>query len=195
MFTGIITDIAEVKHSDKKENGLKLTFKKPNGWKDLELGDSISTNGACLTVTKIDDDSYECFLIPETLAKTTFGRRVPDKVNLERALKADGRIDGNFVLGHVDEVGEVISFSKDNDWVMLVIACSKEFQGLVVYKGSVVINGVALTISKATIGSFEVSLIPYTLDHTTLGLLNNGDSVNIEYDILGKYVLNNLANK
>lgn len=189
MFTGIITDLAEVREVSRTESGLTLAFKRPAEWDDISLGESIATNGVCLTVSAIGPDEYECYLMAETLAKTSFGISVPGTVNLERSLRADSRLGGHFVQGHVDSRGTVTSIENTDD-SRIIIKPERFDRRLVVYKGSIAIDGVSLTVSAVIDDGFEVSLIPHTLQHSTLGNLKVGDAVNIEFDILGKYIAN-----
>jgi riboflavin synthase len=193
MFTGIITETAPIKRTEKLENGLKLTFKKPK-WDDLELGESIATNGVCLTVTAIRDDEYDVFLMPETLSKTSFGHKIPERVNLERALSTGDRFGGHFVQGHVDGVGKVIKINKTNGHKIEIKFPAKNTQ-LVMYKGSITVDGVSLTIASCKEDLLSVALIPHTLQYTTLNTLKEGDMVNLEFDMLGKYVVNILGQK
>jgi riboflavin synthase len=187
MFTGIINNISHVKKSQDKDKGILVTFELPENWKDLQIGESISTNGVCLTVLSLDANEYSCFLMPETLARTTFGKDIPARVNVERALKADERFGGHFVQGHIDDLGYVTEISKKDEWV-LSIKYDLKYSPLVIEKGSITIDGVSLTISKLNKNNFSVSLIPFTLKHTTLGDLAINDEVNLEFDILGKYI-------
>ncbi len=130
-------------------------------------------------------------MIPETLAKTAFGKKLPERVNLERSLQAQDRFGGHFVQGHVDDVGVVTKVDKSKGW-RTSVQFDPTFHELVIYKGSITINGVSLTIAKAHADNLEVALIPHTTEHTTLGKLQAGDYVNLEFDVLGKYVLNSL---
>lgn len=187
MFTGIIS---------KKTNVLgtadKLGIKKVSMERDplpMMLGQSISINGVCSTVMEITESSFSVEYMPETLKKTTMQNVVAGLlVNLERSLKAGDPIDGHFVYGHIDCVGFIDRIKKDGDSKVLSISIPKEFHKYVAYKGSVTIEGVSLTISVVTKTGFEVSLIPYTLEHTTLGEKKTGDMVNIETDILSRYL-------
>jgi riboflavin synthase len=189
MFTGIITDTTTVVHSRKDGNGLTMTFRKPRGWGDLALGESVATNGVCLTVKEIRPDEYDCYLMPETLQKTSFGDHPPDKVNLERSLAANGRFGGHFVQGHVDCVGKVAKISSANGY-QLYVQFPTTFKELLIPKGSITINGVSLTIASLNSNELCVALIPHTLQNTTLSLLKIGDLVNLEFDMLGKYIVN-----
>lgn len=187
MFTGIITHVTPVKKSHADDAGLTVTFLKPKDWDDLVLGESIATNGICLTVTAIDDDAYECYLIAETLDKTSFGVKIPAEVNVERAMRSDARFGGHFVQGHVDGVGRVARLDMSRGCDVFIDFPAAD-QALVVYKGSISINGVSLTVASVEHNTLHVSLVPYTLDHTTLGTLRVGDIVNLEFDVIGKYI-------
>ena len=186
MFTGIISQTSEVKSTKKVPAGLVVTFKKPRQWTDLVLSESVSVNGVCLTVQGLNSNSFSCSLIPETLKKTTFGELIPSIVNLERATKVGDRFGGHFVQGHIDCTGEVLSI-KNSGESQITIEFPAKFINFVVDKGSITVNGVALTISKAEKNRLSVALIPYTLQHTNLGNLKVGDRVNLEFDMLGKY--------
>ncbi len=187
MFTGIITNTTTVAGSNKSANGVTLTFKRPDEWNDLLLGESIATDGVCLTVAAIHTDSYDCFLMSETLAKTSFGKAIPKTVNLERSLSASDRLGGHFVQGHVDSTGTVQDIDR-TDGYRVSVRFPADFTDLVVYKGSITINGVSLTVASVDTNVVSVALIPHTLQHTTLGKLKVGDIVNIEFDIISKYV-------
>lgn len=189
MFTGIITDVTEVLDQKSSKDGLRLVFKRPKSWSDLSIGESIATNGVCLTVDKLGAESYQCHLIPETLRVSSFGKHVPSRVNLERAMRANDRLSGHFVQGHVDTIATVAGIdTKDGHVIRLEVPGF--YKNLLVKKGSVTINGVSLTISECSDNSFSVALVPHTLSETTLSELTTGDSVNIEFDIIGKYVAN-----
>lgn len=195
MFSGIITDTAEIVGREILPEGLKLTFRRPSQWNDLELGESVATNGVCLTVDGMTEDTYTATLIPQTLATTTFGQMVPEWVNLERSLRLGDRISGHFVQGHVDDIGSVVDIDSV-DGYRLWISYPPVKRALIVEKGSIVINGVALTVAEVSADKFCVALVPFTLDNTTLGTLSQGDLVNLEYDVLGKYIVNAVeANK
>ena len=187
MFTGIITETTVIASKAKTKAGLRLTFKKPKSWTDLSVGESVATDGVCLTVSDIKSGEYVCDLVPETLAKTSFGKNVPENVNLERALSANDRLSGHFVQGHVDGMGKVSKVVSSGEY-RLYIDFEPEYKNYVVYKGSVTVNGVALTVAEVHDTTFCVVLVPHTLQHTTLGSLKSGDSVNLEFDIIGKYV-------
>lgn len=191
MFTGIITATSKIVSSEKVGNDLQVTFERPTDWDDLELGESISTNGVCLTVTAIHDDSYDCVLVPETLQRSSFGKQLPERVNLERSLTLQDRLDGHLVQGHVDVVGQVEAIDQSAGHEV-TIGYNPEHQRLLIEKGSITIDGVALTISALSGINFTVALIPHTLENTTLGSLKVGNEVNLEFDVVGKYVVRNL---
>lgn len=186
MFTGIITDVAKVIGQEKTADGLRLTFERPKDWNDIELGESIATNGVCLTIENITDDSYSCLLIPETLNVSTYGKAVPQKVNLERSLKVGDRLSGHIVQGHVDTIAHVKSVDTTEGYVITVLL-DKKLMKYIAYKGSVTLNGVALTIASKNDNEFTVALVPHTLARTTLGELQAGDNVNVEFDAIAKY--------
>ncbi len=188
MFTGIITNKTKVMSQKSNKDGLLLEFARPADWRDLELGESIATDGVCLTVASIGDKSYACHLIPETLRVSNFGTKVPESVNLERSLKIGDRLSGHMVQGHVDAVSKVLKIDK-SDGYQLYIETNKDWQKLVVHKGAITVNGVSLTVASKGSQSFSVALVPFTLGHTTLGSLSAGDLVNLEFDIVGKYIL------
>lgn len=153
------------------------------------MGDSIAINGCCLTVVDLSDGQWGFQAGTETLSKTNLGRlRAGDPVNLERSLPVDGRIGGHFVQGHVDGVGHVERIEKEGEWVKMWFQVPEFLARLMVPKGSVAVDGVSLTVVDAEPERFSIALIPHTLEVTTLGVRNVGDTVNIETDILGKYV-------
>jgi len=195
MFTGIIKAVAPVKNAEKHGQGLFLYVAKPKSWK-IKLGDSIAVDGACLTVIKVDN-SYELStggwikfeLAPETLSKTTFGIKVPKVVNLESALVFGEKLDGHLVTGHVDVVGKIIKQVMSGESTRVIeIQFPKQFRNLIAPKGSVTVDGVSLTVVDAKRESFTVSLVSYTIKHTTFEKKMVGDLVNLEFDILAKYV-------
>ena len=189
MFTGVITHTATVKATKKTDEGLLITFARPAGWRDLALGESVATDGVCLTVAAIRDDEYDCLAMPETLARSTFGQQMPTIVNLERALQAQDRFSGHFVQGHVDGLGVVTAISKV-DGHLATVRFEATARPLVVYKGSIAVNGVSLTVASVDDNRLAIALIPYTLQHTTLGSLRVGSQVNLEFDPIAKYVVN-----
>lgn len=190
MFTGIIEELGRVKSLDRGSSISKLRILAPKIGPDVQLGQSICVNGACLTAVETNKDLL-CFeLMQETLERTNLGLlKSADKVNLERALKADGRIDGHFVTGHIDSTGIIKKRHRQSgDVVMEIEPASQQTLRSIVLKGSVALDGVSLTVSAQKANSFRVNLIPYTLNNTSLGLKREGETVNIEGDILAKYI-------
>jgi riboflavin synthase len=188
MFTGIIKSTGKVLKAEKKGGSLYLTIQKPTGWK-VGLGDSISTDGVCLTVATMAHGAYTCELMSETLEKSYFGSYMPRSVNLEQSMKLGDRLDGHFVLGHVDTVGVIKSIEKMKSGTVYKIGYPKAFAKFVVAKGSVTVDGISLTVVAKAAGYFSVSLVDYSLAHTTIGDKSVGDPVNLEFDIIGKYLL------
>lgn len=187
MFTGIIEQIGIVKNI-KKEGGNLRMLVKCDFLNELQVDQSIAHNGVCLTIEKINVDAYEVVAVEETLKKTNIqGLMEGSKINLERCMKMNGRLDGHIVQGHVDETATVTSVDMvDGSWLFRFKL--KKPTKLIVEKGSVCINGVSLTAFDVDDQSFSVIIIPYTYDHTTFHTLSNGNLINLEYDILGKYV-------
>lgn len=190
MFTGIIETVGRVVRIEPEGALTRFRIEAPAAIPGVRLGDSIAINGACLTVTHIEGDTL-CFdAIQETLDLTSLGGLVVDaKVNVERAMRADGRLDGHIVQGHVDATGTVRMLERKGDDVRLFIACGEEITSILVPKGSVAIDGVSLTVVGVAEDGFDVALIPHTLAETNLGEREPGDRVNLEADVLGKYVL------
>jgi riboflavin synthase len=188
MFTGIIKSTGRVLKAEKKGGSLYLTIQKPKGWK-VGLGDSISTDGVCLTVAQIASGAYTCELMSETLEKSYFGSYTPKSVNLEQSMKLGDRLDGHFVLGHVDTVGKIKSISQMKSGTVYKITYPRTFSKFVVAKGSITVDGISLTVVDRGVGSFSVSLVDYSLRNTTIKEKSVGDPVNLEFDILGKYLL------
>jgi riboflavin synthase len=197
MFTGIITAIGEITKVAPKGDGFHLEITTPAAYlDDVVIGDSIAIQGACMTVTGLKDTLFVCDVSRESISKTT-GLDKPSKVNLEKALRFNDRLGGHLVSGHVDGVGKVTSFEAVQadpygSW-KLIIAAPQSLASYLAYKGSVVVNGVSLTINQA--GSkdlsecpIEINIIPHTLAQTTLGQLKAGDSVNLEVDLIARYV-------
>jgi len=189
MFTGIIEVMSDVLKEETVDSLMELTIARPEDW-DICIGQSIAVEGVCLTVEAFDDRQFTVKLMGETLAKTTFGTKVPTRVNLERAMAANGRFEGHVVQGHVDCAGSVTAIGETDGWHTVTFSYPTELAHLIVQKGSITVNGVSLTVVDPTPGQFSVALIPHTLTNTTLGTLAEGDMVNLEFDILGKYILN-----
>lgn len=187
MFTGIIELCAPVKKISHSKSGLRLVLLAPTVARECGIGASIAINGACLTVAKKSSTTIEFDVIRETLRRTNLGKvRVGEKLNLERALRWNDRLEGHFVLGHVDATTNVKKVEKSKGGADLLIACPATIKKYVFEKGSVVVNGVSLTVGKVTNAGFRVHLIPLTLRWTNLSTLRCGDVVNIEADALIK---------
>lgn len=189
MFTGIIEEVGAVSRLHRKTNGALLCIKCKKILKGLEYGDSVAVDGVCLTVKDITADGFLADVIPATLKSTNLGRLLPEsRVNLERALKVTGRLNGHIVLGHVDGTGIIKNIEKDNEFFTYYIAAEQEFLKYVVQKGSVAVDGISLTVQGIESKGFSVSIIPATLNNTALKSKKLEDEVNIETDILGKYM-------
>ena len=189
MFTGIIEEIGKVKSIVRHANSIKLTIAVKKILEDIHIGDSICTNGVCLTVTTFDDSSYTADVMPETMNRTNFkDLRINDLVNCERAMLANGRFGGHIVSGHIDGIGEISKMTKDDKAVRIRIETRPEILRYIVEKGSITIDGISLTVTDVTSFDFGVSIIEHTQDATTLTKKKIGDTVNLENDIVGKYI-------
>ncbi|MEE9490787.1 MAG: riboflavin synthase [Dehalococcoidia bacterium] len=185
MFTGIVEEVGIVK---SLQSG-RLTVSATEVLKGTKLGDSIAINGACLTVTNIGPNSFSVDIMPETMRRTSLGALRPGQgVNLERSLAADGRFGGHFVQGHVDGTGKIISMVPEGEALLMEVAAPPDIMRYLVEKGYIAVDGVSLTIIRCDASSFAVSLVAYTQQHTTLGGKRVGDVVNLEVDIMAKYV-------
>ena len=185
MFTGIVEEIGKVKGVSPGRLNIEAS-KVIDGTKP---GDSISISGACLTVTSISNNDFCVEVMPETIRRTNLGRlQFGDAVNLERAVPADGRFGGHFVQGHVDDVGKVLSVKPEEGAFIARISAPSYLMPYVVTKGFIAVDGVSLTVFDYDDFSFSVSLVGYTREHTTLGIMKPGDVVNLEVDIIAKYV-------
>lgn len=189
MFTGIVETMGFVRALLRSGGVAELVIEAPAVVAGTRVGDSIAVNGVCLTVTVLADDALHFQAVPETLERSSLGRLAAGSaVNLERALRADGRLDGHIVQGHVDATGRVRALRREGDDVRLYVDCDPQLAELLVEKGSVAIEGVSLTVVGVEPAGFDVALIPHTLAVTTLGRLAPGAPVNLEADVLGKYV-------
>ena len=186
MFTGIIECIATVEKIEKDKGNLNISLKS-SITKELKVDQSLCHNGVCLTVVKLNDDIYTVTVIAESLKKTNLGELKPgDIVNLERSMSVNSRFDGHVVQGHVDEVAVCSeSFETNGSWKYVF---KHSEQNITVEKGSITINGVSLTVVNSTSSSFSVAIIPYTYENTNFKKISTGSKVNLEFDILGKYV-------
>lgn len=189
MFTGIVEELGTVAAVVDQGDAVRLTVRATTVLEDAGLGDSISVNGCCLTVTTLEGDTWTADVMQETLDKTSLrGVRPGDPVNLERAVTADKRLGGHIVQGHVDGVGTVLSRTPSEHWEVVEISLPTELARYLVDKGSITVDGVSLTVVEAGEDRFTVSLIPETLARTTLGTRGPGDRVNLEVDVIAKYV-------
>ena len=187
MFTGIIEDIATVIDLNKDKENLHITCAS-NITNELKIDQSISHNGICLTVINILNDSYSVVAIKETILKSSIKKwRIGDKINLERAMKIGNRLDGHIVQGHVDQVGICKKIIEENgSWYFSFEY--KKSENITIEKGSIAINGVSLTVVNSKSNAFSVAIIPYTYNHTNFKNLNIEDEVNLEFDMVGKYI-------
>jgi len=187
MFTGIIEQIAEVVKLESEGSNIHISLKSTIT-SELKIDQSVSHNGVCLTVVKINGDEYIVTAIKETLDKSNIGLLVVgSKVNIERCLKIGDRLDGHMVQGHVDQTAKCVDVKKENGSYVYTFK-HKESDNMTVEKGSVCVNGISLTVINSKDTSFSVAIIPYTHEHTNFHELTEGTVVNIEYDILGKYI-------
>jgi riboflavin synthase len=195
MFTGIVEAMGTVRRVVRREDILTLELDCDSQGLGLVPGGSIAVSGCCLTAVDVRCDGFTCALTPETVRRTAFGDRLrPEaRVNLERPMRADGRFDGHIVQGHVDGVGRIREVSTLGDSVEMSIGIPLDLERYLAPKGSVAVDGVSLTVARLVPGAFVVALIPYTLEHTTLGRLGVGDPVNLETDIIAKHVERLLA--
>ncbi len=185
MFTGIVEEVGVV--AKISDNGMTVLATKVT--EDLKLGDSIAVNGTCLTAVSFDRTEFSVDLSPETVRRTSLGRlSLGGPVNLERALLASDRMGGHIVQGHVDGTGRIMSTKRDGDSTIFLIRVPKRLNRYIVEKGFVAVDGISLTVVKIGASSFTLAVIPYTLKNTNLAALSIGDRVNLEADILAKYV-------
>ena len=194
MFTGIVEEVGTVVAREDQADAARLRIRAATVLQDVALGDSISVSGVCLTVTDVEDGVWGTDVMAETLRRSSLGKaEAGGRVNLERAVTAHTRLGGHLVQGHVDGVGSVLSRTPSEHWEVVRIELPRELARYVVEKGSIAVDGVSLTISAVTAADdpapwFEVSLIPTTLRDTTLGERSPGDPVNLEVDVIAKYV-------
>jgi riboflavin synthase len=194
MFTGIVEELGEVVALEHGPDSARLLVRGPLVTTDATFGASVSVNGVCLTVTTLEDDVFGVDVMAETLRRSSLAALAPgERVNLERAMRADGRFGGHVVQGHVDGVGEVLGREPGDRWEVVRISLPEQLRRYVVEKGSIAVDGTSLTVSAVLPDAFEVSLIPTTLEATTLGHRAVGDVVNLEVDVLAKYVEAQLA--
>lgn len=195
MFTGIIETIGTITNLTSEKENLHITVKS-DITNELKIDQSVSHNGVCLTVIAIDDNNYTVTAIKETLNKTNLGSlKVESKVNLERAMKLGDRLDGHIVQGHVDQIAECTSIQEANGSWIFTFKYDTELSNITIEKGSITVNGVSLTVVNSKKDSFSVAIIPYTYKHTNFNTFKIGTIVNLEFDVIGKYVkrLNELS--
>lgn len=189
MFTGLVEGMGRVRRLTRGPQGAELVVESELDLGDLKPGDSIAVNGACLTVVEVSPGGFRAQLSPETLSRTTFARLGPgDAVNLERPLRPADRLGGHLVTGHVDCVGTVVQRREQGQGLVLRVRVPQDFSRWLVDKGSVALDGVSMTVVEPRGGEFSVHVIPHTAATTTLGRKRVGEGVNVEFDLLGKYV-------
>ena len=187
MFTGIIENMAEVVDVKPNKNNLDITFKS-DLLSELKVDQSISHNGVCLTVADISNETYLVNVVKETIDKSNFDSiRVGDMVNVERSMMLNDRLDGHIVQGHVDQIAECVSIDEQGGSYVMTFKYKKS-ENITVEKGSICVNGISLTVCNSKENTFSVAIIPYTWDNTNLKNINVGDAVNLEFDIVGKYI-------
>ncbi len=189
MFTGIVEETGIVTKIVRGAKSVKLTVKAKMIFDDLKIGDSVSTNGVCLTVTEINDDKYSADVMNETLNRSSLSKlNVGGHVNLERAMHINSRFGGHIVSGHIDGVGTIDNIRKDDIAYLYTIKATSKILDYIVEKGSVALDGISLTVVSVSTNSFVVSVIPHTANETNLSKKSIGDVVNIENDVIGKYI-------
>ena len=189
MFTGIVEEMGVIKRLEKSGAGTTLTILASTVMDDLEAGASVSINGACLTVVSVGEREFAVEVSPETLAVTTLGQLAAGTpVNLERAMRVHDRIGGHLVAGHVDGVGSIRNRTPEGNAIVLTIEAPREVLRYCVHKGSITLDGISMTINEVSDRNFSVAVIPHTAKATTLGLKKPGETVNLEADLIGKYV-------
>ncbi len=189
MFTGIIEEVGTIGAVLNGGHSGELQIRCHTVLEGTHIGDSIAVNGVCLTVTRLNPDGFTADVMPETLRRSSLGQlRRGDTVNLERAMPSDGRFGGHIVSGHIDGTGTVLSLQQEQNAVLIRIRADHAILALIVEKGSIAIDGISLTVASLDSDSFTVSIIPHTASQTTLLRRHPGDTVNLENDIIGKYV-------
>lgn len=190
MFTGIVETTAPI----LKKTETSLVLGRPASFHDLSVGCSIAVSGVCLSVVSFDDASMSFHVIGETWSRTNLAdKKEGDRVNLERALAANGRFEGHIVQGHIEGRGDVVDVAQDGPWTTVTVRIPADILPFIVFKGSIALDGVSLTVAKLENDLCSIALIPHTLEVTTFGSLKPGDTVNIETDVLGRYVATMLS--
>jgi riboflavin synthase len=194
MFTGLIEDVGTIREIRRGQESMRLTIATSLPTNELALGDSIAVNGVCLTATHLGTGVFGADVSPETLACSTIDRLGPGaSVNLERALRVGDRLGGHFVSGHVDGIAMLTARGREGNSIRLTFRLPAELTRYLVVKGSVAVDGISLTVNRVATDSFDLVMIPHTLERTTLRQIRTGDAVNLEVDLLGKYVERLLA--
>ena len=195
MFTGIIEDLGILKKIEKEKGNINLYFKSKLT-QELKIDQSLSHNGVCLTVVSIDNDIYKVTAVKETLDKSNLGGlKVNSIVNLERAMKSNARLDGHYVQGHVDQIAKCLNVKEtDGSWYY-EFEYDNTSNNVTIEKGSIAVNGVSLTVVNSKLDGFSVAVIPYTYNNTNFKKIQRGDTVNIEFDMIGKYISKLIGNR
>ena len=189
MFTGLIEDIGIVKKTDNKGTSMGVQIECNFDLTETKIGDSIAIDGICLTVVKLLPKGFEVDVSHETLKRTNLKKiKIGQRVKLERAIRLSDRLGGHLVLGHIDDIGMIRHISKDENSIRLKVRASKDIMKYIIEKGSVAIDGISLTVNECSDNEFGINIIPHTASHTTLGEKKVGDTINIENDIIGKYI-------
>jgi len=189
MFTGIIEEIGTINSIKRKGNSSRIEISVKKILQDLKIDDSVSINGVCLTAIEVKSNSFVAEAVDETLRKTTLSKlKTNDKVNIERALTLSTRLGGHIVLGHIDTIGKILEIKKESLGILFKISYPQQFYNLIVRVGSIAIDGVSLTISEFDSTRFTVSIIPHTYESTVFHNYKQGTEVNLEFDIIGKYI-------
>ncbi len=195
MFTGIIQEVGTISAVKDLQGGRELTIECSFA-DELQVDQSISINGVCHTVTAFDENGFTVQSVEETLRKTNVGDLTQnDFVNLERSLRPDQLLDGHLVQGHVDAIGSIEKIEKEGTDYLFTISYPDEYQSLIVGRGSIAVDGISLTVANESDSRFIIAIIPYTYNHTNLNARETGDSVNLEFDVLGKYVVKYMKNR
>lgn len=189
MFTGIVEEVGKIKKIERNTVSARLSIEADKVLQEVKEGDSIAVNGICLTVTSFTKNSFTADVMHETMNRTTLGKlKENSPVNLERALSVMGRFGGHMVSGHIDGRGKIVGIEKDDNAVLFTIETTEKILRYIVEKGSIAVNGISLTVARVDRKNFTVSVIPHTLRVTSLGSFQKGDEVNLENDIVGKYI-------
>jgi riboflavin synthase len=195
MFTGIVEELGTIKSIQRLSQGTTLEIQASEVLEDAKVGDSIAVDGACLTIRSRTPEAFSADISAETLRRTTLGeRKVGEQVNLERSLRLSDRLGGHLVLGHVDEVATICAWKDEGDASLMQVTMSSNTKRYITYKGSVTVDGISLTVSNISTDSFEVALIPHTKEVTTLRTKPNGARVNLEVDLIARYLETLLKN-